>query len=105
MKYNDKPSIDQRRKTITTLWENGTCDTYTLHKLTSIPLSTIYDYIKKLRNGIFLDPKQHSGRPRKLSPKQRCHLGQLVSKNKFSASAELANILNKHHSNLNISNT
>ncbi|CAJ0926878.1 7537_t:CDS:2 [Entrophospora sp. SA101] len=104
-KYNDKPSIDQRRKTITTLWENGTCDTYTLHKLTSIPLSTIYDYIKKLRNGIFLDPKQHSGRPRKLSPKQRCHLGQLVSKNKFSASAELANILNKHHSNLNISNT
>jgi transposase len=99
-----KPSIDQRRKTVTTLWENGTCDAYTLHKLTSIPLSTIYDYTKKLSNGISLDPKQRSGRPRKLSPKQRCHLGQLVSKNKFSTSAELANILNKHHSNLNISN-
>src|SRR3954470_19477370 len=98
-----KPSIDQHRKTVTTLWENGTRDAYTLHELTSIPLSTIYDYTKKLSNGISLDSKQRSGRPRKLSSKQRCHLGQLVSKNKFSTSAELANSLNKHHSNLNIS--
>ena len=44
-----KPSIDQNRKTITTLWANGTHDAYTIHELTSISLSTIYNYIKKLK--------------------------------------------------------
>ncbi|CAJ0645873.1 13650_t:CDS:1, partial [Entrophospora sp. SA101] len=90
-------------KTITTLWENGIHDACTLHELTSIPLSTIYYYTKKLSNGISLDPGQCSERPRKISPKQCCHFRQLVLKNKFSASTELANILNKYHSNLNIS--
>ncbi|CAJ0766790.1 14218_t:CDS:2 [Entrophospora sp. SA101] len=39
-----------------------------------------------------IHPKQRSGKPRKPSPKQR------------STRFELANILNKHYSNLNISN-
>ncbi|CAJ0827757.1 9518_t:CDS:2, partial [Entrophospora sp. SA101] len=46
-------------KTITTLWENGIHDACTLHELTSIPLSTIYYYTKKLSNGISLDPGQY----------------------------------------------
>ena len=39
-----------------TLWNNGVCDAKTLHKLTSIPRSTIYDYVKKLKNGNTLNP-------------------------------------------------
>ena len=97
-----KPSFDQRRKTIASLWANGTQDANTLHKLTSISLSTIYDYIKKLQNGESLDPKPRSGRPRKLSSNQRRHLGQLVSSNQYSTSTKLANILNKHHPDLNV---
>ena len=77
--------------------------TDTLHKLTSIPLSTVYKYIKKLENNISLNPLPRSGRPRKLSPKQCRHLGQLVSANKYSTSTELANTLNDHHPNLNVS--
>ena len=65
-----KPSIDQNRKTITTLWANGTHDAYTIHELTSISLSTIYNYIKKLENGESLDHKPRSGRPRKLLAQQ-----------------------------------
>ena len=98
-----KPSLDQNRKTITTLWANGTHDAYTIHELTSISLSTIYNYIKKLENGESLDHKPRSGRPRKLSPNQRRHLGQLVTSNKYSTSTKLANILNKHHPDLNVS--
>ena len=55
-----KPSIDQNRKTITTLWASGTYDTCTIHELTSISLSTIYNYIK---NGESLEHKPRSGRP------------------------------------------
>jgi len=98
-----KPSLDQNRKMITTLWANGTHDAYTIHELTSISLSTIYNYIKKLENGESLDHKPRSGRPRKLSPNQRRHLGQLVTSNKYSTSTKLANILNKHHPDLNVS--
>ena|SRR5438128_264122 len=67
---------------------------------TSISLSTIYNF----ENGISLDPKPRSGRPRKLSPNQRRYLGQLVTSNKYSTSTKLANILNKHHPDLNVSN-
>ena len=64
----------------------------------------IYKYIKKLKDDIPLNPLPRSGRPKKLPPKQRRHLGQLVSVNKFSTSTELANILNAHHPDLNVSN-
>jgi len=50
-----------------------------------------------------LDPKPRSGRPRKLYPNQRRHLGQLVTSNRYSTSSKLANILNKHHPDLNVS--
>ena len=39
-------SLKQRYMVITSLWEAGTHDADTLHDLTSIPLSTIYKYIK-----------------------------------------------------------
>jgi len=72
-----KPSIDQNRKTITTLWANGTHDAYTIHELTSISLSTIYNYIKKLENGESLDHKPRSGRPENFlhSSVQNCYTG------------------------------
>ena len=46
------------------LWKNGTYDTKILHSLTSIPLSTIYDYIKKLKKNIPLEPLFCPGRPK-----------------------------------------
>jgi hypothetical protein len=59
--------------------------------------------LKKLKNGTSLDPLPRSGRPKKLTPRKRRHLGQLVSENKYSTCPELAETLNIHHSNLNVS--
>ena len=84
------------------MWENGTHDAQTLHELTSIPLSTVYKYIKKLKKNTILDPLPRPGRPKKLSPKKRRYLGQLISINKFSTCTELANILNVKYTNLDI---
>ena len=85
------------------MWQHETHNAKALHEITSIPLSTIYDYIKKLKNGISLKDLPQSKRPKKLSPKKYHHLEKLVSKNKFSTCVELANSLNKKYSNLNIS--
>jgi hypothetical protein len=95
-------ALKQRHTLITSLWENGIHDAHTLHELTSIPLSTVYKYIKKLKNNITLDPLPRTGRPKKLSPKKRRYLGQLISKNKFSTTPELANLLNVKYPNLDI---
>ena len=72
-------TLEQCRTAITSLWNSGVCDAKTLHELTSVPLSTIYDYLKKLKMGYSLDPLPRSGRPKKLTPKKRRHLGQLIS--------------------------
>jgi transposase len=97
-----KVTLEQRHTIVSTLWSNGVRDAKSLHKLTSIPRSTIYDYVKKLKNGDTLNPLPRSGRPRKLSPKKRRFLGRLITANKFSTCAELANILNENYTNLNV---
>lgn len=96
-------TFEQRHTIVTSLWNNGVHNAKTLHELTSIPLSTIYDYLKKLKKNTTLDPLPRSGRPRKLTPKKRRQLGQLVSNNKYATYSELANTLNTHHPNLDIS--
>jgi transposase len=96
-------TLDQRRTAVTSLWNAGVRDAKTLHELTSVPLSTIYDYLKKLKMGYSLDPLPRSGRPRKFTPKKRRHLGQLISQNKYSTCSELKNTLNQLHPNLNAS--
>jgi transposase len=55
--------------------------------------------------GYSLDPLPRSGRPRKLTPRKRRHLGQLVLQNKYSTAPELKNTLNKLHPNLNVSSS
>src|SRR4051794_17124148 len=96
-------TLEQRRIAITSLWNSSVRDAKTLNELTSILLSTIYDYLKKLKMGFSLDPLPRFGRPRKLTPKKRRYLGQLISQNKYSTVPELKNTLNQLHPNLNVS--
>src|ERR1043166_3030484 len=98
-------TLEQHHTAVTSLWNSGVRDAKTLQKLTSVPPSTIYDYLKKLKMGYSLDPLPRSGRPRKLTPKKRHHLGQLVLQNKYSTAPKLKNTLNKLHPNLNVSSS
>src|SRR6266540_1938804 len=95
--------LEQHHTAVTSLWHVGVRDAKTLHKQTSVPLSTIYDYLKKLKMGYSLDPLPRSGRPKKLTSKKCRHLGQLVSQNKYSTCPELVNNLKQLHPNLNVS--
>ncbi|CAG8741227.1 9091_t:CDS:1, partial [Funneliformis caledonium] len=55
------------------------------------------------KKNISLEPLSRPERPKRLSPKKRRHLEKLVSANKFSTYAKLANILNEKYTNLDIS--
>src|SRR6266498_5886739 len=95
--------LEQHHTAVTSLWHVGVRNAKTLHKQTSVPLSTIYDYLKKLKMGYSLNPLPRSGRPKKLTPKKRRHLGQLISQNKYLTCSEFKNTLNQLHPNLNVS--
>lgn len=97
-----KLSLNERRSFVSNLWANGVHDINELHKITHIPKSTLYTYIRKLENFGSIKPKPRSGRPKLLSPKKRSHLGKLASTKKCATSKEIAFTLNQTYPNLNI---
>src|SRR6266542_1129224 len=99
-----KITLKQHHIIVSTLWNNGICNAKTLHKLTSILCSTIYNYVKKLINGNTLNPLSYSSKSKKLSSKKWHFLSHLVLANKFATCAKLANILNENYTNLNVTN-
>ena len=97
-----QPTLTQRRSIIENLWESGIHDISQLHKITHIPISTLYKYIKKLSVAASLKPKSHPERPKKLTAEKRIHLGKLANSRKCASSKEIAHVLNQTYPNLNI---
>ncbi|GBB92182.1 hypothetical protein RclHR1_01980007 [Rhizophagus clarus] len=60
---------ETQRQTILHLWNNGVRQGTQIHKITNIPLSTIYDNIKKLKKNGEVGQKRGSGRPKKITGK------------------------------------
>ena len=50
-------TLTQRRSVVENLWENGIHDVSQLHKITHVPISTLYKYIKRLSVAASLKPK------------------------------------------------
>ena len=72
-------TLTQRRSIVENLWENGIHDVSQPHKITHLPISTLYKYIKKLSVAASLKPKSRPGRPKKLTAEERIHLGKLAN--------------------------
>ena len=86
-----QPTLTQRRSIIENLWESGIHDISQLHKITHIPISTLYKYIKKLLVAASLKPKSRPGRPKKLTAEK---FGKLADSRKCASSKEIAHVLN-----------
>ena len=65
-------------ETLLRLWNNGICDAKKLHKLTNIPLSTIYRKIKKIKKNVSLEHAGGNGRPKKITASASRILSQYV---------------------------
>ncbi|CAB5163614.1 unnamed protein product [Rhizophagus irregularis] len=60
------------------LWSNGIHNAKELHNLTNIPLSTIYDNIKKIKKNGTIEHAGGNGRPKKITASASRTLGQYV---------------------------
>ncbi|GBC40527.1 transposable element Tc1 transposase [Rhizophagus irregularis DAOM 181602=DAOM 197198] len=69
---------ERQRQTILQLWSEGMRKGTEIHKITRIPLSTIYDNIKKLKEDNIVNRKKGSGHPRKITGKFSRSLGQSI---------------------------
>jgi transposase len=56
---------ETQRQAILHLWNNGICEAKEINKRTNIPLSTIYDNIKKLKTTGNLNHARGNGRQKK----------------------------------------
>jgi len=65
-------------ETLLRLWNNGICDAKKLHKLTNIPLFTIYRKIKKIKKNGSLEHAGGNGRPKKITGNASRILSQYV---------------------------
>lgn len=72
---------ERQRKTILHLWNEGVRNGCEIHARTNIPLSTIYDNIKKLKNNQTVDHAGGNGRPKKITGGASKALGQYIRRN------------------------
>ena len=95
-------TLTQKRSIVENLWDSGIYDVSQLHRITHVPISTLYKYIRKLSVAASLKPKSRPGRPKKLTAEKRIHLGKLTSSRRCASSKEIAHVFNQTYPNLNI---
>ncbi|GBB94439.1 hypothetical protein RclHR1_23570001 [Rhizophagus clarus] len=69
---------EANRQAIQQLWNQGIQDAMEIHNRTNIPLSTIYDNPKKLKNSGTVQRIEGSGRPKKITANASRALGQYI---------------------------
>ena len=95
-------TLKERRQCIKVLWEGGVRKVKTLQKTTGFPRKTLYRWVKQLEQTKDLKQGSRPGRPTRLTPPQRRHLGRIAKLHKLSSSSELTEKLKKTYPNLNI---
>ena len=68
-----------------------------------IPLRSCERYVSTLRNTGNISINHSPGRPRKLSPKKRCHIGKILKHNRFTTAGELKAKLEEKDTKLEVS--
>jgi transposase len=86
---------EAQRITLLQLWNNGTHNAKEIHAQTGIPLSTIYDNIKKLKETGSVEHAKGAGRPRKITAHASRALGQYVRRDTSLSTRTLATKLSK----------
>lgn len=86
---------DIHAKAIQQLWDRGIQNASEIRKRTSLPRSTIYYNISKLKESGSVTHRNHSGRPRKISSESSRMLVQQVKKNPAISSRALSTRLLK----------
>ena len=81
---------ETQRQTLLHLWNEGVRNAKEIHRRTNIPLSTIYDNLKKLKNSGTIQRVGGSGRLRKVTPNASRALGQYIRRDSSISTRTLA---------------
>ncbi len=82
----------RQREVLLHYWNKGVRSVPKLHKLTKIPVSTLYYNVKKLKEKGTVKHKRGNGRPKKITPEISRTIGQYIRRD---TSIPLKNIANK----------
>jgi len=72
---------ETQRQCILHLWNEGIRNGQEIYRRTNIPLSTIYDNIKKIKEKGTVDHAQGNGHPRKITERTSKIIGQSIRRN------------------------
>ena len=78
------------RQAIQQLWNQGIWNAMEIHNRTNIPLSTIYDNLKKLKNSGTIQRIEGSGRPKKITANASRALGQYIRQDFYISTRALS---------------
>jgi transposase len=81
---------ETNRQAIQQLWNQGIQDAMEIHNRTNIPLSTIYDNLKKLKNSGTVQRIEGSGRPKKITANASRALGQYIRQDFYISTRALS---------------
>ena len=89
---NTMPASKQetQRQCILHLWNEGIHNGQEIHRRTNIPLSTIYDNIKKIKEKGTVENARGNGRPRKITGNTSKMIGQSIRRNDSISTRTLA---------------
>jgi len=96
LKMSDNP-VKFNRETVKRFWRNGWRNAREISQKTGIPLRSCERYVASLRKNGQIPDIRRPGRPHKISPTMRRHIGQIVNSNHFLTAAEIKARLEETH--------
>ena len=95
--------LEIQRNAVKLLWQQNVRNAKEISQQLRIPLRSCVRYVSILNKTGNLSINHSPGRPRKLSPKKRRHIGKILKHNHFTTTSELKNKLEINDSTLEVS--
>jgi transposase len=98
-------SIKANREVVKYLWDKNIHNAKEISNRTGVPLRSCERYVAILRKNGNIPEIHRSGRPRKLTPAKRRHVGMIIKHDHFTTVGELKAMLEENDSELEIGET
>ena len=95
--------LEIQRNAVKLLWQQNVHNTKEISQQLKIPLCSYIQYVNILNKISNLSINHSPGHPRKLSPKKRRHIGNILKHNHFTTASELKNKLEMNDPTLEVS--
>lgn len=95
--------LEIQRNAVKLLWQQNVRNAKEISQQLRIPLRSCVRYVSILNKTGNLSINHSPGRPRKLSPKKRRHIGKILKHNHFTTASELKNKLEMNNPTLEVS--